>query len=135
MNATGTDRCDLTETKAETPLELGVKFGVRQRDDARRLLRLLGPDDGRAVAHGGVAFQRQDRERPGGEKVLLGPPAMIALVRDRGDNRRLLNAKAVAGHSGGLADSHSRAAGGNEKWRSTRVSVGGAHVERVGPNL
>ena len=46
MHATGTDRCDFAETKAEAPLELGVKFGLRQRDDARRLLRLLGPDDG-----------------------------------------------------------------------------------------
>src|SRR6266478_3438438 len=123
MNATGTDRCDLTETKAETPLELGVKFGVRQADDAR------------TVAHNGVAFQRQDRERPGGEKVLLGPPAMIALVRDGGDNRRLLIAKAVAGDSRALADSRTRAVGGNEKSRSTRFTVGEAHVDTVGPNL
>src|SRR5260370_11156253 len=113
MNATGTDSCDLTETKAETPLELGVKFGVRQRDDARRLLRLLGPDNGRAVAHGGGAFQRQDRERPGGEKVLLRPPAMIALVRDRGDNRRLVIAKTAAGDSRALSDSRTPAVGGH----------------------
>src|SRR5260370_4806462 len=115
MNATGTDSCDLTETKAETPLELGVKFGVRQRDDARRLLRLLGPDNGRAVAHGGGAFQRQDRERPGGEKVLLGPTAMIALVRDRGDNRRLLIVKTLAGDFPALADRPTRTLRRNRK--------------------
>src|SRR5260370_19826642 len=97
MNATGTDSCDLTETKAETPLELGVKFGVRQRDDARRLLRLLGPDNGRAVAHGGGAFQLQDRERPGGAEKLLAPPAIVALLHSGGGNARLLKAQHCAG--------------------------------------
>src|SRR5260370_38007279 len=126
MNATGTDRCDLTETKAETPLELGVKFGVRQRDDARRLLRLLGPDDGRAVAHGGVAFQRQDRERPGGGKMLLRPPPKIAPRRDGGDNRPLLLTKTLAGEFPALADNRNPAVRGHEKTRSPRVTLGEA---------
>src|SRR5262249_43958136 len=124
MDATGTDRCDLAETKAEAPLKLSVKFGVRQRDDAHRLLRFLGPDDGRTVTHGSVAFQRQDREWPGGKKVLLGPPAMIALMRDGGDDGGLLVPKAVAGNSRMLADRRTRAIGRDKKAGTARLAVG-----------
>ena len=73
------DRFDLAESEAEAPLELVMEAGIGQRDNPRRLLRLLGPDDRGAVAPGGVAFQRQDRERARREEMLLGAPVMIAL--------------------------------------------------------
>ena len=75
------DRRDVAEMQAETPLELGVKLLVRQRDDALGLFALLGPDDRRAMPSR-VALQRQDRERTGRQEMLLGAPVVIALVRD-----------------------------------------------------
>ena len=76
------DRLDLTEMQAEALLELGVDIRLRQRHDALGLRTCLGPDDRRAPP-----LERQDRERPGGQEVLLGAAAMIALMRDRGDDR------------------------------------------------
>src|SRR5262249_56488790 len=79
MDAARADRRDFAEMEAEAPLELGMKFRVGQRDDARRLSRLFGPHDRRAVTHRDIARQRQDRERPGREKMLLAAPVMAAL--------------------------------------------------------
>ena len=81
-HAARADGVDLAEMQAETPLELGVKVRFRQRDNARRLLRPLGPDDRGPVPDHRVAFQRQDRERAGGKKMLLGAPLVIPLMRD-----------------------------------------------------
>src|SRR5262249_56119863 len=97
MAAARGDRRDLAEVRAEAPLELGMKSRVGQRVDARRLLRLLGPHDRRAVAPSGIACERQDRERPSREKMFLGAPVMIALVGDGGDDGGLAVAPAVAG--------------------------------------
>src|SRR5437667_213848 len=58
---------DVAEMQPEPPFQLGVKFIVGQRDDARGLARLLGPDDG-----GAAALQRQDRKRSGREEMLVG---------------------------------------------------------------
>ena len=76
------------------------------------------------MAERGVAFQRQDREWPGGEKVLLGPPAMITLVRDGGDDGRLLVGKPMAGDSRTLTDSRTGTVGRHEKTRGARLAVG-----------
>ena len=46
---------------------------------------LFGPHDRRALA-----LQRQDRERPGRQEMLLGAAVMIALVRDGGDDAGLV---------------------------------------------
>jgi len=118
--------------EAKAPLELGVKFRVRQRDDARRLLRLFGPHDRRAVAPGGIARQRQDRERPGREKMLLGAPVMVALVRDGGDDGGLAVAPAVAGDARTLADRRARAVGGDHEPRGERIAVGQTHMGAIG---
>ena len=45
MHTARANHFDLAEMQAESPFELGVEFRVRQRDDARRLVRLLGPHD------------------------------------------------------------------------------------------
>ena len=128
MDAARADRGDLAETETEAPLELGVKFRIGQRDEARRLLRLLGPHDRRTVAHGGIAGQRQDCKRPGGKKMLLGAPVMVALVGDGGDDGGLAVAPAVAGDPGALADRRMRAIGGDQKPRGERLAIGQAHI-------
>src|SRR5262245_36028398 len=117
--------------QAETPFELGVEFRVWQRDDARRLVRLLGPYDRRAMAYGRIVFQRQDRERSGREKMLLRAPVMVALMSDRSHNRRLVVAEAVAGNSRALADTRTRAVGSDEKPCCKRIAVGQAHADAV----
>src|ERR1700682_1113075 len=99
--------------QAEAPFQLGVKAVVGQRDDARGLVRLFGPDDRRAAAH-----ERQNRERPGGEGMLLGAAVMIALVRDRRDYGGLPVAPAIAGDARALADRRMRAVGGDQQARS-----------------
>src|SRR5262249_62241675 len=103
--------------ETEAPLELRVKFLLGQRDDARRRLRLLGPHDRRTMASGGIARQRQDRERPSGEKMLLGAAVMGALVHDGGDDGGLAVAPAVAGESRALADRPTRAVGNDQRTR------------------
>src|SRR5262249_46904053 len=108
-DAARADRRELTEMEAEASLELGGKFLFGQRDDARRRLRLLGPHDRRTMADGGIARQRQDRERPGREKMLLGAAVVIALVRDGGDDGGLAVAPAMAGDARALADRRTRA--------------------------
>ena len=67
-------------------VELGMKLFIGQRNDARGLLGLLGPDDGGTVTAGGIVRQRQDRERPRRQEVLLGPAVVIALMGDGGDD-------------------------------------------------
>src|SRR5262249_60405342 len=124
MAAARGDRRDLAEVRAEAPLELGMKFRVGQRDDARRLLRLLGPHDRRAVAPSGIACERQDRERPSREKMLLGAPVMIALVGDGGDDGGLAVAPAVAGYACPAADRRMRAIGRDKEARGERIAVG-----------
>src|SRR5262245_47652822 len=118
--------------EAEAPLELGMKFRVGQRDDARRRLRLLGPHDRRTMASGGIARQRQDRERPSGEKMLLGAAVVIALVRDGGDNGGLAVAPAMAGDARALADRRTRAVGSDQQTRGERVAIGQTHIGAVG---
>src|SRR5439155_4206113 len=56
---------DLAELEPEPALQLRVEQIVGKRDDRLRGLRLLGPHDRRAAT-----FQRQDRKRPGGQKML-----------------------------------------------------------------
>jgi hypothetical protein len=94
-----------------------------QRDNPRRLLRLLGPDDRRAVASSSVAFQRQDRERARREEMLLGAPVMIALVRHRGNDGGLAIAPTVAGDARALANRRVRAVSGNQEPRRDRSAV------------
>ena len=85
---------------------------------------VLGPHDRRALAR-----QRQDRERPGRQEMLLGAAVVIALVRDRGDDRRLVVVPAVRGDAGLLADRRARAVGADQKPRRDRLAVGELHVD------
>ena len=75
---------DGAELAAEALLDLGQEAGIVERQDARRLARLLGPGDA-----GAVAGQRQDGERPGRQKVLHGAAAVRAVVADGRDDARL----------------------------------------------
>src|SRR4029077_12135198 len=106
------DRIDRAEMQLEAFLELGVERIVRQRHDALGLALGLGPHD-----RGAAIFARRDRNRPGGKKMLRGAPAVIALVADRGDDRRLIVSPAVGGDAGALADLRARAVGGGQKPR------------------
>src|SRR5208282_6901082 len=72
MDAPRADRGDLAEMQFETLLELGMKGVIRQRHNAFRLARRLGPHDRRAMP-----LERENGERPGRQKVLLGATAMI----------------------------------------------------------
>src|SRR5262249_44387514 len=118
--------------ETEAPLELRVKFLLGQRDDARRRLRLLGPHDRRTMASGGIARQRQDRERPSGEKMLLGAAVWVARVPGGGDGGGLAVAPAVAGDARALADRRTRAVGSDQQTRGERITIGQTHVGAVG---
>ena len=65
------------EIIGEPPPEFVGKWAGREREDAGRDIRLLGPDDRRAVAG-----HRQDREWAGGQETFLGDAAMRPLVSD-----------------------------------------------------
>lgn len=53
--------------QAKTLFQLGMKFVAQQRDHALGVAVAFGPYDRHAVAR-----QRQDRERSGGQEMLLG---------------------------------------------------------------
>src|SRR5205807_4558996 len=125
------DRLDLAEAEAEAPLQFAMEAGVGERDDALGLARAFGPYDRGAVAHSRVAFQRQDRERAGRQKMLLGAAAVLALVRDGGDDARLRIAPAVARDAGALADVRARAIGRDQEARRNGRSVGESHSDIV----
>src|SRR5260370_33129006 len=78
--ATRANDFDLAELEPEPALELRVEEIVGKRNDCLRSCRLLGPHDRRAAT-----FERQDRKRPGGKKMLARPPGMIAFGRHIGD--------------------------------------------------
>jgi hypothetical protein len=126
MHAARTDRFDLAEMQLEALFKLGMKSVIRQRHDAFCLVGRLGPHD-----RGAVALQRQDRERAGGQKMLLGAAAMIALVADGGDDRRLIVSPAVCRNAGALADLRARAIGGNKKPRCHHAAIGNRDVEMM----
>ena len=73
---------------------------------------VFGPHDRRAVP-----FERQNGERPGRQKMLLGAAAMIAFMADSGHDRRLAVVPAVNGDAGALADRRARAVRGDEEPR------------------
>ena len=122
-HAARTHRLDLAQTQAELPLELAMEFRFGQADDAGGFLRLLGPDDRGTVAQDRIAFQRQDRKGSGREEMLLRTPAVIALVRDGGDDRRLTVAPAMTCNSGSFTDPRLRAIGRNQQPRRQRAAV------------
>src|SRR5207244_12283849 len=110
----------------------GVKVLVGQRDDALRLGCRLGPDDRRAMAHRGIGRQRQDRERPRRQEMLLCPAAVIALVGDRTDNGGLAIAPAVACDPRAHADRRLRAIGGDEKPRRYPAAIREGSINTTG---
>src|SRR4029079_4052794 len=74
---------DRAEPVAKTPLELQLENEIVAVDELLRILLALRPDERRAVA-----LERQDGERPAGQKMLHRHPAMRALVTDgRRDTR------------------------------------------------
>ena len=120
------DHRDVAEMQAEAFLQLGMEFIVGQRDDALRLARVLGPHDRRALAR-----QRQDRERPRGQEMFLGAAVVLALMRHRGDDRRLIVIPSMRGDAGLFADFRARAVGADQKPRGNRLAVGELDVDRM----
>ena len=108
---------NLAETQAETLFQFGVEFGIGQRDDPLGLAGVFRPHD-----RASLAGQWQDRERTGGQEMFFGATIMIALVRDRRHDRRLVVVPAVACDAGLLADHRMRAVGSRPEGarRSTR---------------
>src|SRR5215475_8990999 len=89
-----------------------MKIVIRQCDDPVRFLRLLGPDNG-----GAVMAQRKDGERPGRKKMLFGPPTVIALMGDSGDNRGLSIRPAVSRYPGEFPQSRANTIRGRDEFR------------------
>ena len=67
------DRFDVAEMQPEAPLQLGVEFGVRQRDDALGLGGLLGPHD-RGAMPCAFAFSGRIANGPAGRKCSSARP-------------------------------------------------------------
>ena len=112
--------------QAEALFQLGVEAVVRQRDDALGLALFLGPHDRRALA-----LERQDRERPRRQEMLLGAAVMIALVRDGGDDARLTVVPADAADAGRLADRRARAIGGDQELCGKPLAVGETDIDAI----
>ena len=127
MHAASSNHFDLAETKAEAPLELGMKDMVGQGDNALGFPRLLGPHDRRAAAG-----ERKNRERPGREEMLLGATAVIALMRHRGDDRGLTVGPAVNGNPRAFADRRMRAVGADQEHRRDCFAVSKLDIDAMG---
>ena len=120
---------DVAEVQAEALLQLGMKAGVVEPHDALGLGGALGPHDRRAVAR-----QRQDRERAGGEEMLLGAAVMRPLMRHRGGDGGLAVRPADRLDAGALADARAGAVGGDHE-PGAHDGAGGEprrHAARVG---
>ena len=63
--------------------------------------------------------------------MLLGAPLMLAFVRDRRDDRRLIVIPAVRGDAGLLADLRARAVGADQKPRGNRLAVAKLDLDRI----
>ena len=63
--------------------------------------------------------------------MLLGAPVMLALMRDRGNDRRLIVIPAMGGDAGLLADFRARAVGADQEPRRDRLAAGKLHVETL----
>src|SRR5215470_8826210 len=110
MRSPPADYFDVAKMQLKTPLEFGVKRLVRQSHDALGIGLGFGPDD-----RGTAAFERQNSERAGGQKMLLGAAVVLALMLDIYDNCRLVVAPAMSGDAGATADTRSCPIGRNEK--------------------
>ena len=120
------DHRDVAELQAKAFLQLGVEFIVGQRDDAFRLARGLGPHDGRAFSR-----ERQDRERAGRKEMFLGAAVVLAFVRHRSDDRRLIVIPSMRGDAGLFADFRTRAVSADQKPRGNRLAIGECNVDRM----
>ena len=107
--------------KPEALFELGMEFAIRQGDEARRVRRVLGPDDRTAAV-----AQRQDREWPGRQKMLFGPAVVLALMRDRRDDGGLIVGPAVGRDAGIPANRRAGAISGISALITLAVVAAGA---------
>ena len=83
---------------------------------ASRLLSVHTIDDA-------VARQRQNRERPGRQEMLLGAAVVLALMRHGGDDGRLIVIPAMRDDAGLLADLRARAVGADQQPRRHRLAI------------
>ena len=63
--------------------------------------------------------------------MLFGAAVMLALVRDRGDDRRLIVIPAMRGDAGLFADLRARAVGADQQPRRNRLAAGELNVDRM----
>src|SRR5581483_3200880 len=79
------EHLDLAEMQAKTLLELGEEFRLAQGCDAGGLAAPFRPHQRRTLP-----LQRQDRERAGGHKMLLGAPTMVTLMPNSDNDAGLI---------------------------------------------
>src|SRR6185295_2799424 len=78
-----------------------------------------------------MALQWQDRERPGGQEMLLGAATMVALMRHGGDDRRLAVGPALRRDAGLLAQRRARAVGRDQQFRGDHAAVALRHDDAI----
>ena len=110
---------DVAEFEPEALLEFGEKFSVRQRDQARGLAR--SPRSTRSRR--GCPLSGSVANGPAGRKCSTARPAVIALMRDRGDDRGLRIRPRDARDAGALADARLRAVGRDQQARLKMLTV------------
>src|SRR5204862_5691879 len=84
-----------------------------------------------AMADYRIALERQDRERTGRQKMLLRAPAVIALMRDCGDDAGLRIAPAMGRDARAFTDLRARAIGGDQETRRECRAVGQLHADSL----
>ena len=104
--------CKIAEMQAEALFQLVMEFRIRQREDALCFFCGFGPYDGNAFSR-----EWQDCKRPGRHEVFLGAAIVLALMRDRADDGRLIVIPAKRRNPGGLAYLRARAVRANQKRR------------------
>ena len=114
----------------EALFEFAVKFIFAERRDARGFSAVLGPHQRRTLSG-----QRQDRERPGRQKMFFGAAVMIALMADGDDDAGLIVVPAMGGDAGALAQFRARAVGGHQQACLDDIAVGERHVDAVGARI
>ena len=90
---------DLPEMQAKAPFELAMELVGAQANDARSLAACLGPHQRRALSG-----ERQDRERSGGQEMLLCAAVMVALMADRDDDAGLIVIPSMSGNPRTLSE-------------------------------
>ena len=109
---------NLAQFGREAELKLAREVLGVEREKRAGVRAALVPDDARPAAG-----KRQDRERAGGQEMLLRTAFMIALVGDGGDDAGLVVIPADGRDARKRDELRARAVGGDRKARAQRAAV------------